>query len=334
MSGMPVDLAPPGAPALVDLLGHDAPARRRIEALAAVTPDEWQLLAGHGVVDGRELTGASVRAQYVHLTDRLIHRITHEGFDRAIFLDKSARPVCWLMRFAWPVLAPSFDEGSPATPPPMPRCTMLNIDRLQWRELMDPNDVGRFDVDEIPDEVVNGLRTAFAVRPGSGGTWLDGERVLVVDEVRVSGDTGAIACGILSRAFPDTSFVSHQWMTPKLVTRDRNRYNNQLPVWYRDDTHLGRGIGDRDPAWSRAHRNPRIRAGAWFLSRPLPERDPQSEQLRFELRALAGSVLRGETPLIPAADRDDYEHRCQTFNGVDPITLRQHRESNDLRLDL
>lgn len=325
-------LSPPGAEQLLELLALGDASLRQVRRAVETEVDAWELLIGHDAVDGRSLSGESVRIQYLHLTDRLIAAVTGGGFDRVLFLDKSARPVCWLMRHAWPILAPDYSRPADVVAPP--RCSFLNIDRLQWRSLLDPQGVGMFDASQLPAEPIDGLNRCFRPHPDSPSTWLDGQRVLVVDEVRVSGDTGAIAEKLLSRAFPNASFTAYQWMTPKLVTRNQNRYNNQLPVWYRDDTELGRGIGDRDPQATLAHRSARTRAGAWFLSRPLKSQDPLSERLRLELRALIGSLIRGETALVPAHDRDDYDERCSTLNGVTPAELRQYREERNIALDV
>jgi len=318
-----------------ELASGDARTRASLRHLAAARVDEWLLLVGHPVGDGRQISDLSLRVQYLHLTDRLVNTVVEGHFDRVIFLDKSARPVCWLMRLAWPVLSPTIDGGRASPTPVMPLCSFLNIDRLQWRSIMDPSGTGMFDADQIPEEPIIGLRDAFRPHDSSAFTWVDGQRVLVVDEVRVSGDTAAIAASILGRSFPNAHFVPSQWMTPRLVTRSGgNRYNNQLPVWYRDDTHLGRGIGDRDPEWSLQHRSKRIRAAAWFLSRPLSGQDPGSVQLRRELAALVGGLLRREWPLVPDFDRADLESRCRLFNGVDLAELRKYRERHQILLDV
>ena len=51
------------------------------------------------------LTPASLRADYVTLTDKIIHAVEGRPGVHLFFLDKSARPVAWLMRALWPVLA-------------------------------------------------------------------------------------------------------------------------------------------------------------------------------------------------------------------------------------
>ena len=321
---------------LVTVLASGDTSREKVlRELQTFVTDDYELLVGHRSMDGREISQESLHAQYLHLTDRLVNMTTDGGFDRLIFLDKSARPVAVLMRLAWPVLAPAVAHAGAGPLPRLPDCTYLNIDRLQWRELMDPQGVGRFDASALPKGPITGLRDAFRPSQRSDATWLDGQRVLVVDEVRVSGDTAAIATKLLSRAFPRATFEATQWMTPKLVVKSGgNRYNNQLPVWYRDDTMLGRGIGDRDPAWSSEHANARIRSGAWFFSRPLAAPDQASVRLRIELRSLVGSLLRGEVLFVPDFDRDDLEERCRLFNGIELGDLRQARSDRGIQLDV
>jgi hypothetical protein len=341
-------------------LADGDPARlRRLTALAdtldpARTDDDWQLLVPHRLLDGRWLSAANVRTLYLHLTDSLVHRLA-SGFDRVICLDKSARPVGWLLATCWDLLAPTFTVDAHGRPRPVapaparPRITFLNIDRLQWRELIDPLDVGVFDIDRLPDDVIQGLRQLFLVRPADAArtgaalfdapTFLTGERILVVDEVSVSGDTASIATGILRRAFPDAAFEPGHWMRPKLVAgRDGNRRNNLLPVWYRDDTNLGRGVDDRDPHRSLDAPSWWVRAGAWFLSRPHrpTSLDRPGTTLRAELTQLAARALCGTDILVPSFDRDPDEAaaRAAFYTGMDLPSLRQWREANGILLDV
>ena len=118
--------------------------RRRLRALAvADTSVSWSLLEGHGLVDGRTLSGLSLRVQYVYLTDLVVGRVHDGGFDTLLFLDKSARPVAWLFRALWPLLRPSFTEtGICEGPVPPPIIRFLNIDRMHWIDVVDPMFIG------------------------------------------------------------------------------------------------------------------------------------------------------------------------------------------------
>lgn len=347
MSGQPLSQR------LEQLALIDPSGARRLSSLATTAPldDDWQILREHQLIDGRWLSKENVRVLYVHLTDSLIHRLS-TGFDRLICLDKSARPVGWFVTTMWDILAPTFgDRGGTPIPlevTPRPKVTFLNIDRLQWRDVIDPQGVGAFDVSAVPTRAVEGLRRSFLYRvdenlQGSSlmrtKTHLSGERVLVVDEVSVSGDTAAIAVGILQRAFPDTYFEAGHWMRPSLIRgRDGNMRNNTLPVWYRSDTNLGRGIGDRDPEASLGSLNPRVRQAAWFLSRPHQPAatDVLGRRLRNEIRQVAMRVLTGQDALVPAFERDpdEADSRSRFYSEMSLQELRQWREDTGIILNV
>lgn len=347
---------------------NDESVQRRIRQLSAGDPDrnarlqslvdssepsldDWRVIRGHPLIDGRRLTDANLRTLYLHLTDGLIARLVSGGFDRLICLDKSARPVGWFVAALWDQLAPEFTGDGPQWAEQTrrrPRLTFLNIDRLQWRDVIDPEGIGSLDTDLLPDEVIEGLRRTFLIRPDerlahadlwAAPTYLTGERILVADEVSVSGDTAAIATGILSRAFPDADFEPGHWMRPRLVRgADGNQRNNALPVWYRSDTHLGRGVADRNPAESLASPNWRVRQGAWFLSRPHRPAsvDVPGYQLRTEIRRIAARTLVGAEVMVPSFERDldEADARSEFFSGMTMRELRDWRERSGILLDL
>lgn len=147
----------------------------------------------------------------------------------------------WFVAALWDRLAPEFTIDGPQWAERThrrPRLTFLNIDRLQWRDIIDPEGVGSLDTDLLADEVIEGLRRTFLTRPDellahsdlwAAHTFLTGERILVVDEVSVVGDAAAIATGILTRAFPDADFEPGHWMRPRLVRgADGNQRDNTL----------------------------------------------------------------------------------------------------------
>lgn len=331
------------------LAGADPDRRHRLARLSRVSlSSDWSLLTAHALVDGRSMSMQSVHCLYLHLTDRLVSRIVDGRFDRVVFLDKSARPVCWLTLACWEQLAVAFDPGSVVRSRwDRPAVTFLNIDREQWRDVLDPQQVGDFDARRLPPAALAGLRRSMlrsaadqrlsAADLANAATWFDGQRVLVVDEVSVSGDTANMAVDMLRTAFPLAEFETAHWMRPRLVTgRDGNRRNNLLPVWYREETAAGRGVGDRDPEASLRSVHWRVRAGAWFLSRPHPPtvRDVEGRLLRAELYRLAAGLLAGHQVLVPDLDREDAEARCQWFNGVDLRQLLEWRVSSGVILDI
>lgn len=316
---------------------------------------EYRLLKGHNRTDGSYKTSQQLRMEYLTLTDRLIEEIqegTHwknpetgkievRPFDNIIFLDKSARPVAWLMKELWPRLATD-EDGHPT---PMPQINFLNIDRKQWVDQMDVNGSELLEVDHLDPHVLNGLRAIFAphrekqivhekindakhrgirLHPdefvdelSAHQTALDGKNILIVDEVRSTGRTRDIAIKLLKAAFPTATVHGTFWMssqTARLTPRAGGiAYGNgDLPVWYREDTMYGRGVGDRQLESRVKPRSLTQKLGRYFLSSRLPTaQDPLTLTLRRELHELASNP---DVPVRPSPLRDDYDERLQTLN--------------------
>ncbi len=304
---------------------------------------KYTLLTGHNRTDGSFKTTDQLQMEYLHLTDELIRKIT-EGVevinpdttereirkpDTVIFLDKSARPVSWLMREMWDTYA----ADATGSIPEMPKIRYLNIDREQWVNSVDPNGNGMMDIEKVDDSVIRSLRSIFMsqVQKERGlteeldtePTSLDGKTVLVIDEVQSSGRTLDIATKILKRAFPSTGVAGEYWMgglaakvSPK--TGGVSIGNADLPVWYRDDSEYGRGVANRlrDPSDSQS-KNLTQKLGRWFLSTRFPEVDQSSLKLRKEMAQLAHSP---DVPFRPSVNREleDYEERLARLNGVSP----------------
>jgi hypothetical protein len=180
------------------------------------------------------------------------------------------------------------------------------------------------DVELIPTEMVTGLRAAYLRRrPSSmGGVWdepafLDGRDIMVVDEVRSSGDTLTIATGLVRRAFPTATVDGAHWMISSTVSvPGQPKRIAATPVWYRNDTWRGRLVGNRaDPA----HRGHHWRGdlGTLFLSTVPPEPDEAGITLRAEVAALADDHARGRLLARPAPTRadDDHDERIRVLSG-------------------
>ncbi len=289
----------------------------------------------------RFLTPISLRSRYVTLTDALIHRLEgHDGWvpEVVVCLDKSGRPVAWLVRALWPVLA-----RTPGTPfedsnvPLLPQFRLVNIDREQWWDLTGASETGVVDVGRVPQPSVDALRGVFqpAGATKTGRSWLDGRRVLVVDEVYNTGDTLRIAQGLFQRAFPDADVRGDHWMTPGVkVDRAGNRRTAEVPVWYRADTWTGRLVGNRmDPANPpTTHRN---KSGALFLSTRPRTPDAAGRQLRSEIGQLASDLMSARLLARPASSRsrEDQKDRIRVLFGFnDPkgfLTARQAQDGDD-----
>ncbi len=79
-----------------------------------------------------------LRAFYVMRTDQLIEEAEKEQVDTILYLDKSARPIQWLVKEFWPIFAGN---------KPMPESKFANIDASEW--LGKTSDEPRPDEDEI-----------------------------------------------------------------------------------------------------------------------------------------------------------------------------------------
>lgn len=261
------------------------------------------------------LTPASMRSQYVTLTDKLIHRIeSHDDVEKLhlLFLDKSARPVAWFVRALWPILArvPG-TEFSAGCVPPIPRMSFANIDREQWWSQTGASEVSNVDVSRVPLAELASFRGAFLrSRPNSKAdvwempAWLDGRSVLVVDEVSVTGDTLRIAEGLTCAAFPTAMVSSTHWMTPG-SKRDGSGLARvaDVPVWYRSDSVEGRLVGNR-LASERKGAHWRGSVGALFMSTVPPVADAKGVRLRREVAQVAQDVADGSLLAAPSSSRD------------------------------
>lgn len=124
------------------------------------------------------------------LRDRVGALVEHAKATRAdslVFLDKSARPIAWLFRDLWRQATP--DE-------PVPACRFVNIGRLEEPHLPE---FPRKQRKTYGRGAVDAVGVAF-------GPQFDGKRVLIVDEVVVSGSTLQSAMSVFKEAFPNAKF--------------------------------------------------------------------------------------------------------------------------------
>ncbi len=213
--------------------------------------------------------------------------------DEVIYLDKSARPVSYLVNMFWE----DFSEEK------RPQHDYLNIDRMQWFRkagmeldaggyLRDTGEKPTFSnfmqyADAIPDEVFAWLRAIFVEGELETDnleeiqkmpTRLDGKNVLVVDEVASTGSTLKIAQYLLKRAIPEIKSINgdYFWNPELQVLGNGERHRTSVPVWYDADRPEGRGVGDvNEPYFLEQYKkNPNSRTlkqaiGALALSEPV-----------------------------------------------------------------
>lgn len=297
-------------------------------------PLNYLLLSGHARSDGTYKTGDQLRSEYVRRTDELIRQmtegieiedpVTHEkSFERpdaVVYLDKSARPVEWLVRELWPKLASCPGEPTPERP----QSFFVNIDREQWVNTIDPEGKGTVDINRLDPTVIRSLRSIF-VSPkqkerglsediDATPSILDGKTILIVDEVFSSGRTLTYATKFFQKAFPTTKIAGAYWMGG-VSQRGNAQGNADLPVWYKESTSKGRGVGNRDERRSQMSSSRTQRLGAWFLSTGIRDSDPDSHRLRREIKQLA----RDENVLIEPSlyrSEEDYDERAERFNKM------------------
>jgi len=255
------------------------------------------------------------RMHYVHLTDDLIERMdgSNEHYpkpDYVIFLDKSARPVNWMVQSLWDTLAAKDADGNT---PERPQSLFVNIDARRRRG-------------ESENDMAD-LRALFTVdepRPGTETmdqeTLLDGKNVLIVDEISVSGDTLSYADKLLRRAYPSANFGTFAWMngSPKKVGgRETNN-----PRWYERNSDRYRIVvedlgEDTDRATELLEQDERVRRGWKWLAKLPRSATPSAARLRTEIRHLSEDIRSGKLPYWPSMQRADEEERIKQFNHID-----------------
>jgi hypothetical protein len=270
--------------------------------------------------------------------------------DHVVYLDKSARPIQHMVSGLWENLAaPGVDE---------PAHSFVNIDKEIWLQNMNvpvsrlqnpkPEDYNFDNMDqELLKARISQLRAIY-VRPDSVDridednplsclelpTILDGENVLIVDEVESSGYTLKIALELYKRAFPETNFATAYWVSPRKIswtvteqdgTDSREFASSWVPFWYDAQTVYGRGIGDIDPIFSSASEDVRVRLGKFLLSAPINKKtdsgfeiikDRRSADTYSDLDLLIDRYKEGKILYKPNPDRSDFEERAMQMNHL------------------
>lgn len=250
--------------------------------------DEFPVLSQqtHKVLRDRSIVNERININdnlinYVQDTALLISEIdgslkSSVPFDHVVYLDKSARPVSWLVNMFWDEFAAKDAEGKPAGRPPH---SYINIDRAPWfRNVgIDVTDDGRQmaggelatywdftkNIGNLTKRHLAEIRALYI----AGGideedadwifdqpTVLSGKRVLIVDEVSRTGSTLKIAVKLFQLAFPDAKAIesAYFWHPHESALKMGNEdVLTSLPVWYDPNTYFGRGIGGLDKHYYR-----------------------------------------------------------------------------------
>src|SRR4029078_6571862 len=118
---------------------------------------------------------------------------------------------------------------------------------------------------------------------------LSGKNILVIDEVKMSGDTLLMSEEILKKAFPDVSNIDGiYWMYGNVQRDEKSRANigTKLPIWYSDTAVTGRLVGNRDTTKSNRSNSSRQRVGRYWLSAPFRNPDIEGRKLKAEIKKL------------------------------------------------
>lgn len=268
--------------------------------------------------------------------------------DHVIYLDKSARPVSWLVNVFWD----KFSENE------RPAHSYLNIDRQPWLRMsgvaLDANgyttnpdgsqhrsSIHDFKIENLPEDVFARIRSLYI----EGGienedpdkimktpTSLGDKNILIVDEVMRSGATLEIAKMLIERAFPEAASVrgAYFWQSGAKISPDGGESQMlSVPVWYDSSTEDGRGAGDVDPDHYQArhekYQTPRTRAqkyGALVLS-VMKDLDQERGNLSRELMHEIKQMRR---------DFDDGKILMRYPDNMDPDKMEEYVESVGLKL--
>lgn len=288
------------------------------------------------------LADPDLRREYVNYTDRLIAHTLEQNTDTVIFLDKSARPVSWLMRSLWPKLGfKKFDENGNPIMEKMPEMKFLNIDREKWEPMMgrsEGRDGAGITLDYVPDDTIDSLTGLYAERTvgrndfigAEEPTFLDDKDVLIVDEVRVSGDTLEVAQALVGKAFKNAhSIRGNHWMSPAIKVDPKTgvKTNSDLPVWYSDDTPKGRLVADVNSRKSGNSPSLRQQRGSQFLSTRFDTPDKKGIQLRKEMQQIGEEVMANQYPIVPSATRNlDRPFIEQYIRYTSDLSLNEFRD--------
>lgn len=290
----------------------------------AHAPDEFpilreqthKVLKNGGIVNERVNINENL-INYLQDTARLISEIDgsledKNPYDHIVYLDKSARPVSWLVNLFWDDFAYITETGNQIE---RPRHSYINIDRAPWfrnvgievtddgRQTSDgelatywnfANNLGNLSNSHLAEiralYIEGGIEREDADWILNQPSILDGKRVLIVDEVSRTGSTLKIAERLFELVFPDVGEVvgTYFWHPHEagLMLGSENVLTS-LPVWYDPNTYYGRGIGGLDKSYYRS---------LYDRYQLIKEQYPNIDLRKFRTYAFSSSVY--STPLL------------------------------------
>lgn len=234
-----------------------------------------------------------MRAIYIERTDQVIEEILKEGCDTVIYLDKSARPVSFMVREMWDIFAPD---------KPKPDTKFANVDAHYWlhdsEARPEQHEVHAMVVPQgVIQELQNAYKNEFYQKDENGNVILNnsnkpmGKKVLIVDEISVTGSSLLLAKKMFEAAFPGVEFETYAWLQSTNVPHGDRLIPAELPVWYHESDVNGRFVGD-------------IKEGSQIFSAPLKETDSLSKALRADIKQMAIDIRSGRQAIRPSQDND------------------------------
>lgn len=238
----------------------------------------------------RVFTNPNERMEYMHFTDDLI--VTLDGtvdpegkpYDAVVYLDSSARPVTWMVNALWDFAARKDDDGKPVK---RPATFFANIDARRTGRNMDK-------------ERAQALHDTYPQL----AEWNDREtpgKVLIVDEIAVSGDTLRTARSHFQSAFPNLKFGSYAWKNEQGVP-DINRDNVR---WYERGNDRYRAVLDPNEITDKqreALEERKITPKPGWLAVPNPDRTG-ADMVREEVKRMTDELMAGKMPYWPSLKR-------------------------------
>lgn len=263
--------------------------------------------------------------------------------DHVIYLDKSARPVSWMVNLFWDKFS---DEKRPGH-------SYLNIDRQPWFRrsgvTVNPDGYSRspdgslhrdsfsdFKTENIPPEdfariralyIDGGIKSENPAEIMESPSQLDGKNILIVDEVKRSGSTLDIAKWLIKNAFPEAASVegAYFWQGSQKVNHDGTESQmRSVPVWYDSSTTFGRGAGEIDPKFyadrHETFKTDRTRAqkfGSLVLSSTYDlasEPNQLSRELLREMKKMRGDFDAGKI-LLSAPHNYDFDRAADAIEA-------------------
>ena len=246
-----------------------------------VDPEEFPLFAmqqeyyGYNSHERKRLPLDETPSRYVGFTAGTVSVLagevpsfSHEQYlpaDHVIYLDKSARPVSWLVDEFWEEFTDKPDR---------PEKSYLAIDRSPWFNAagLDTDNDGRKPDGELATfkdfldnsgnitmetlarvralYIDGGIKSENPAEIFTTPTVLDGKVITIIDEVERTGSTVRIAKWLIENAIPGVKCVQTFgfWQSGFFSNSDRSDQRQaSVPVWYDAVRKSGRGVGEINP---------------------------------------------------------------------------------------